>query len=395
MSNITSLDNKQCVGCRSCEQSCPKHCITFEESKEGFIYPKVSNLCINCGICEKHCPIINFSTSEKIEQKAKIVILNNQELLLKSTSGGVFAGIALYVLENGGVVFGAGYDENLNVIQRQINNIDDVSLLQGSKYVASNTLRTFGEVKKLLIEGKTVLYSGTPCQIAGLKSFLTQDYENLICIDLVCHGVPSPKFFHNYIERMEKKNKHKIIDFKFRDKKANDGWGIKRLVAVTDDNNKKYINASTDYYFSPFIFGENYRESCYLCKYANLNRIGDFTIGDFWGVRKKYKDIPFRKGVSMVLINTKKGSSFFSKFNGKFNVYDGDVNDFIKENANLIHPVVRPDIRDNFYENIEHLSFQLKVVFERYKLGYIFKMTLVQCLPKKLLYIIRKIRGSI
>ena len=199
--SINIEDKSKCCGCRACEQICPIEIIHMEEDTEGFIYPQVGDKCIECKLCEKVCPLLNDNKklSEEFVPKVYAAHIKDEEILVNSSSGGIFTALAEAVLRQQGMVFGAAYNEEMNVEHICINKIDDLHKLRGSKYVQSNTLATYGQVKQILGKERYVLYVGTPCQIAGLKRYLGKVYERLITVDLVCHGTPSPKIFREYI----------------------------------------------------------------------------------------------------------------------------------------------------------------------------------------------------
>lgn len=220
MEKITEL----CTGCRACEQVCAHHAITFGEDKEGFQVPVINaKICVDCGLCQKRCP----QNTETVKFPVKDVYAardKDNEEIHRSASGGVFAVAARHILSNGGYVVGAAYENHYEVSHILINDLSDLAKLQSSKYVQSNTQDTYSRVKELLNAGNTVLYSGTPCQIGGLKAYLHKDYENLVTMEVICHGVPSPKLFQRYIRWTEKRLKGKLLFFDFRDK--NYGWGL-------------------------------------------------------------------------------------------------------------------------------------------------------------------------
>lgn len=395
MNNILQLERNSCVSCRSCEHICPKKCISFSNDEQGFSYPQLNDECINCGICVKHCPILTLKLQENQKQTAKAMILKNTAILQKSSSGGVFAGIAEYVIENDGIVFGAAFDKNFCLKQVAAKTMEEITVIQGSKYVVSDTVDSYSEVKQYLDCGKLVLYSGVPCQIAGLKSFLGKEYENLLCIDLVCHGVPSQILFRNYLNNIENKAGKKIKSYEFRKKIGSEGWGIRNTYILFEDGSSKKNNIAFDWYYSSFLFCESYRESCYNCKFARPERIGDITIGDFWGFRRFYNntDINYRAGVSMCLINNGKGLKYFNYFKDKFITLDANLEDITLENVNLREPSVRPEMRNVFYEKFESHLFRFKLLFEKRKLKWLIGMTINQFIPKWLKKCIRKVRG--
>ncbi len=393
--NILMLDKNDCVSCRSCEQVCPKGCISFSENEQGFFYPSINKECINCGICVKHCPILAYRIPENEVSIAKAMILNNSAILQRSSSGGVFAGIAEYVIENDGFVFGASFDNDFNLKQVSAKTMKEIVNIQGSKYVASDTINSYSQVKKHLDSGKLVLYSGLPCQIAGLKSFLGKDYNNLLCIDLVCHGVPSNKLFKKYLNEIENNSKKKIKSYMFRNKEISGGWGLRNSFVLFEDGSTNKRNIAFDYYYSAFLFCESYRESCYNCKFARPERVGDITIGDFWGFKRFYKNanVNYRNGVSMCLINTKKGLSYYEGFESKFLSLDANFDDISKENENLRKPSTRPKMRDVFYEKVCSPLFRINLIFQKRKLKWIFILIINQLSPKWLKKIVRKFKG--
>ena len=214
---------EDCCGCYACYNICPKECITMESDNEGFWYPKIDkDKCINCNLCEKVCPIINKPNSSLYEKKSYAVFNKNEKIRLESSSGGIFSLLAEYVINNHGNVYGAVFDEDFNVKHVKINILQDINLLRGSKYVQSRINDIFKSIKFDLKNNKIVLFTGTPCQIAGLQSFLQKKYDNLILMDIVCHGVPSPLVWQQYINELKQNYKQNIKSIYFRDKST--GW---------------------------------------------------------------------------------------------------------------------------------------------------------------------------
>lgn len=396
MNNISLVNHKNCFSCRSCLYSCPKNAIEMKESSEGFFYPYVNEKCVDCGICVKVCPLDKTYFRDISEQHGKLLYLQDENKLKESSSGGAFSGFAEHVLENEGVVFGAAYDNELNVNQIYIKKIEDLYKLKGSKYVESFTNDSFVKVKEFLESDSYVLYSGTPCQIAGLKSFLRKDYEKLITIDLICHGVPSRKLFNKYLGWLGKKYDGKIVYYGFRDKDIK-GWscdGKIKIKTKTKTKTKK-IEYSCDPYYASFLRGDSYRESCYSCPFSSLNRPGDITIGDFWGVEKYFPDLQCDKGVSCCIINTKKGKDFFFSAKGIFYIQDANLNDIVENNHNLSSATIRPKNRDFIYESIQKDEFDIS--FIKFDSEFLFgiKKIIRYFIPAKIILILKKmIRGS-
>lgn len=338
-----------CTGCGACQQICPVQAVKLIPDKEGFLYPSVDiEKCIKCNLCEKCCPIDNLVL--KSEEKGRPIVLAAQnredKILLKSTSGGAFAVLAKYVLSKNGIVFGACMNEKLECFHTAITDISQLKELQGSKYVQSATGETFLQTKQALENGRIVLYSGTPCQIAGLRNYLQKSYTNLITVDLICHGVPSLELFQTYIEWKSRKKRKNVVSYNFRDKEKS-GWDLQYSFVA---GSKKYFGyASTDPYYWLFLRGASYRESCYQCAYANDQRVGDITIADFWGVEKFFDSFDLKRGVSLILLNTEKGKGMLEYI--KENMYTEDATiDMAKErNKNLSAPTSRPEIRSQVY----------------------------------------------
>lgn len=346
-----------CAGCRCCEKICPVNAIEMKENKEGFIEPVVNEeKCISCGLCLKRCPQINKLEIEGIEQKAYATQNKNEEDLKISSSGGMFIAFAKNIISQDGVVYGAAYDQNLKVNHIRVENIEELKLLQGSKYVQSDTADTFEQTKNDLISGRKVLFSGTPCQIAGVKQYLGKDYENLYTIDIVCHGVPSQKLFEKYKNSLEAKENSKIDQFDFRDK-TEKGWGLN--LRIKYQNNKVTKKASCfDSYYKSFLAGNTYRRCCYDCKYANLNRVGDITIADFWGIEETNSKIDIKKGVSAVIVNSRKGQKIFEDIQQDIIAEETSIESVTKRNLNLKRPTPFPAIRKTVYNSIDNKQYK-------------------------------------
>ena len=292
-----------------------------------------------------------------------IVQSKNDNLISKSSSGGMFAELAKYILSQNGVVFGCAMErveEGFDVKHIYIEKEEDLYNLQGSKYVQSNLGNTIKQAKEFLEQGRFVLFSGTPCQIAGLKTYLKKDYDNLLTVDLSCEGTPSIETFNKYIKYLEENViKSKIIDFKFRSKK-HFGWSTSGFIAIYKDNGKikeKILPQNLSSYFTYFLNGNILQERCFNCKYTGTkNRIGDVTIADAWGIEKEYSKLlktKFNKnnGLSLVLINNSKGLNIFNKINSNIIFEKIDINKLRKYNHPLRHPSIKP-VKYEYYQNI-------------------------------------------
>jgi len=350
-------DLKNCTGCRLCEQKCNKNAISMQSNAEGFLYPSISTqLCNQCGQCKKICPMFKSDLQNDVLEVFAAKSLNREQLL-KSASGGIFAALAENILERNGVVFGCAYDENLVAKHIGIENSSEIYKLQSSKYVQSDTLNTYTRARDFLEQNRQVLYSGTPCQIAGLRAFLAKDYENLVTVDLICYGVPSPGLFAKYIEWLSKKMDGKIIGYNFRSKERN-GWGYE--IEIKTKTKTKYTKETLDPYYSGFAKGKTFRECCYFCKYACGKRTGDITLGDYWGVKQVHPEFFSRDGVSVVLVNTQNGKISWKNACNKIESIQSSFEKCSKFQGMLNRPAKRPVSRDSF--TIHTYSFS-KILF--------------------------------
>jgi len=275
----------------------------------------------------------------------------------ESTSGGVFSALADEIINRGGAVVGAAYDEDLRVNHSIAEEAARVSLFRGSKYVQSNVSKeVYVSIKQALKDGRCVLFSGTPCQIAGLRAFLSKEEKRLICCDLVCHGTPSPKLFSQYIDAIQQKGKKRIVNYVFRSK-AN-GWKKLTCHYSLEDGSSVYVDANADPYFRSFLRNYSLRPSCYSCRYACLEREGDVTLGDFWGIRERYPMFDADdRGTSLILVNTGKGSELIASSQGRLALGVADLDAAVAGNQMLQRPVDRPILRDRFYGDLATLGF--------------------------------------
>lgn len=304
-----------CTGCRACELICPQKCISMECDEYGFIYPNVNeSKCVSCGLCNQVCHAASPRHSpieiSKIEEKqAYFGKYTSNEIVGLSSSGGAFSAIVDSYLNDGDFVFGSAYDENLYVCHTYTTK-KDYEKLRKSKYVFSDLQRTYAEVERCLKDGKRAVFVGTPCQVAGLKSFLRRDYSELVTVDFICHGTPSARFLEEHRKYLENKFQKKVVNMDFRSKKM--GWK-KHCMFVTFDDGAEYLaDRFEDFYFAKFMGYENLRECCYSCKYSNAGHQSDLTIADFWGITKCYPERDDDKGLSLIVSNTEKGVSLLN-----------------------------------------------------------------------------------
>ena len=355
INTIDDMEKDMCCGSRTCEQICPQKAISMVENKEGFLEPKIDmNKCIKCGLCVKKCPQLNeLTNNEELEKVYAAKDINEQ---LSSSSGGIFSTIANKILDEKGVVFGATYNDNNNVEHISISEVEDLKNLKGSKYVQSDIKNTFNEAKKYLDSGRKVLFVGTPCQISGLNAYLGKQYNNLLTVDFVCHGVPSPKLFKNYL-KWEARGKN-ITDFRFRSK-LKKGWGL--CYSYRIENKLKHGSVKMNPYYNAFLNGYTYRECCYNCKYATKQRISDITLCDYWGIEKEHPEFYDSKGVSGIIINTQKGNQIFKQIQKKLIYIESTFDKLKRKNHNLENPAIRPEIRDTVYDGIFDKDFNIAI----------------------------------
>ena len=300
------INKKDCCGCFACYNICPKECISMLKDSEGFSYPQIdSKKCIECNLCEKVCPIINRYVEGEDKLEGYYGYINDDNIRLGSSSGGIFSAIADYVIENKGIVIGASFDDNFAVKHSIIESKRDLWKLRGSKYVQSEINDIFKCVRDFLDDNRLVLFTGTPCQVAGLKKYLQKKYDNLYTVDILCHGVPSPKVWSKYINEKEKEYGSKIFKINFRNK--DEGWNNFSL-KINFENGAIYKNnIKNDLYLKFFLNHLSLRPSCHSCKFKSLNRASDLTIGDAWGIDKIDSSINSYNGVSLVIVHSEKG----------------------------------------------------------------------------------------
>lgn len=352
--SINISDKINCCGCTACASICPKNCIELKPDELGFKYPNVdTELCVECGLCEKVCPFINVKDRADSYEKPYVYAtrVKDETQLCKSQSGGAFYAFSEEFLDDAGVVYGACFDENLKVQHIRVTTKEEREKLRFSKYVQSDVEGIFASVKNDLKNGLKVLFVGTPCQVSGLKSYIGKKYaENLTVIDLVCHAVPSPKVWADYVNYIEKKYNSKITSALLRDKKF--GWS--KCYETFKLSSSKILTRRTydDLYFSLYTV----RESCSNCKFTNLNRAGDITIGDFWGWNKKRTEFNDDKGVSLVLLNTPKGKSLFERVKKNIYFMESDTTECLQ--PQLCYPIVLNSRRNEFIADYKNHGFE-------------------------------------
>lgn len=358
-------DYKYCTGCSACTNACSHKAIIMTPDKEGFLYPHVDeSLCINCGVCEQVCPVIKTNKPENSSSPKTYAMWHHKDRTI-SSSGGAFSAFARNIIKNKGKVFGASFDENMRLHHIGVSTIEELDLLRGSKYVQSDIEYSFKEVRKSLICGTPVLFCGTPCQIAGLKSFLKKQYDNLLTLDLVCHGVPSYKIFRSYLDKLSNEEKlDKINSFQFR--RVN-GWGFSPSVETT--KGKMNLYGIQNLYMEAFTASALFRESCYSCPFAKLPRQGDCSIADFWGIGRH--GTPFKydvmKGVSLILANNTHGENAIKELENSF-LTERSLKEALIENHNINNPSERHQNRIDIIRDFLDENKSLKDINSKYHL---------------------------
>lgn len=337
-------EREQCCGCGACFAKCPKGAIRMEQDYKGFLYPVINHeLCIDCGLCVKTCDFIK--THEKASNIHKIYALqhNDKTVLSHSSSGGAFTALSDYILNLGGIIYGAVFDSK----QKEVYHIgadtpEARDRMRGSKYVQSRTYKVFKEIKSDLLSERIVLFSGTPCQCAGLKSFLGQEYKNLYIVELLCHAVPSNQLFKDHIKLWEEKKGAQCVDYQMRSKKF--GYQHTHHISFSDSS----VNTSVDLKRILKLFEISARESCFNCVYTSKNRQGDITIGDLWEADSD-ASIYDNRGVSIVTTNTLRGDALISQISGICRLIELSES-ALRQNA-FAKPVSKPKHYDEFWED--------------------------------------------
>lgn len=355
MKGLVPVEN--CTGCAACDISCPKNAIAMKEDSEGFLYPHInSEKCDICGICIKICPVQTVPHGKsKIVPTLYAGWTNDENLLNQSSSGGVFSELADNVICKGGVVFGAAYDKTMKVRHVVVETNEDLKALRGSKYVQSDVSDTYAQVQKYLKEERQVLFSGTPCQIVGLRAVIKKGFDNLLTCDLLCHGVPSPKVFRMAINSIEKRYGSKVVGVFFREKSC--GWLYPTI--HIEFANGRYLNENnTDNHFNlGFLKNIYLRPSCYQCPIKPGGPKADITLGDFWELLKYNPSLINRDGTSAILINTEKGRQMILKKCSGLTLEECPFS-YVEKDSSLYKSAKLSPVREAFFSDIDLLSFE-------------------------------------
>lgn len=406
MSKTVLFEKKaDCCGCGACQNICPKGAIEMKYDAFGIAYPVIDPaLCVECGLCKKVCSYQNQRQRCDAPQLAYAAAAADGGMAKNSASGGVFAALARHILKAGGVVYGCAFSDDDGILipkHIRVDNESDLHRLQGSKYVQSITGMVYRQVKQDLKEGKNVLFSGTPCQVDALNGFLSPTKsENLLTVDIICHGTPGTRFFVDYIKEVEEKHNGRVLDFRFRDKTG--GWGLKAAVLIQKANRgvqKKLLPVQLSSYYQLFLDSETYRGNCYSCPYANQYRVGDITLGDFWGVEKEHPDflkenggcLDKQLGISCLLVNTEKGRQWVEQMNGQLVMAPSTLASVVRENRQLNVPSSHNALRDAVMELYKKGGYPAVDRWYYKRIGikkYVYCVW--NCIPKKYQVVLKK-----
>ena len=367
--NKTSIElfneKAECCNCTACVNICPVNAISIKTDNCGFEFPCIDKeKCLNCGLCQTVCQYKNILKKNKT-QVVYASATKNEDLLLSTASGGVFSTIAQNFLNNDGIVYGASMYDNGEIDPKiiRVDKKENLVLLKGSKYVQCDLNDTFLKVKDDLESGKKVLYSGLPCQIAGLKQFLVKDYNNLTTIDIICHGVPSKRMFLDFLKNLGKKRNGRVTEFVFRDKTKGQGQTARFSLECGSKKNTYITNGKLLSYFGLFLKQEIYRESCYKCLHTSCERNSDITLGDYWGIYIEHgtevnaSELTNTKGISCVLINTQNGVDIISSVKKDLILLESTFEKVSRHNNQLREPSKHSKLRDIIFEIYENYGY--------------------------------------
>ena len=402
---------ERCCGCGACAQACGKHAISMKDDEYGFRYPVIDqDRCVDCNFCRTVC---NYKPATDSEVKDSYVAQRKSSAIKKSASGGIFAEFACLVIAQGGVVYGCVFERENDMLRPVIaeaSTLEEIEPMLGSKYVQSDTAESYLGVKKHLNDGKFVLYSGLPCQIAGLKGFLRKSYDNLLTLDIICHGVPNERCFQAYISNLEKKIHGTVTKFNFRGKIK--GWGDSTYTytytyTYVDKSGKQCIaeawgNFEESVYYKMFLASSIHRESCYHCPFASTNRPSDITIGDCWGISVEHPEydkeqggtFDFTKGTSCVIVNTQKGQNYFAAHQEGLQIAPVSLANVVKYNHQLSRPSYDSPWRKAYYQAFLQNSYVgLMKMYYRLEWKQILKLKIYRLIPQLGIRLIRLLKG--
>lgn len=381
------LNKDECTGCTACASICPNQCILMKEDYAGFLFPELADTsrCIDCGVCKQVCPVLR-KKSIKGAPIAYAAYSENKLIRSRSSSGGIFSEIASLVLGNGGYICGAGYDQDGTVKHILIKDESNLDLLRGAKYSQSVLEDSFREIKKILDTGKEVLFSGLPCQVAGLKSFLRKNYSNLICVDFVCHGVPSPMVWEKYVKYRAAEDNWGILPKAINMRNKESGWSHYSYSSeFIYSNTKRYIcQNDKDLFMNLFVGNYILRECCGNCHFKGYARESDITLADFWGIWDIDLEMDDNKGTSLVLVHTEKGEKLFKSKLNTIKYKQVTLEQASLRNPSLLSSAIHKENRENILMAISRSGFETAKSFtkDRRRMRDIIKETINKVLKK-------------
>lgn len=389
---LDKIEISKCNGCTACSSICPEHCIEMKANEDGFLYPIVNkDKCISCNLCDKVCSVNNEIKLNDVPN-AYAAINKKEKERLQSSSGGVFSLIANYILDKNGYVVGAAYNDKFEVEHIIIDSKEELYKLRGAKYSQSRLENVFGKIKELLDTDHYVLFSGTPCQVGGLKSYLRKDYEKLVLIDTVCHGVPSPLVWKKYVEYRSKTDNKGEIPTSINLRSKSSGWSRYNYSIEFNYGKKSYSKVNgQDPYMKAFVGNYCLRESCYDCSFKSTQRVGDFTLGDYWGIWNQNPEMDDNRGTSLLLVHSIKGNRILDAISNKLDFVQVDLDESIKENPSMIKSSpINEDrsvfigivIREGFKQAIKKFKLVTKMS-KKYKMNSFFTNCKNKLLSKK------------
>lgn len=357
-----SIDVNRCCGCEACRQVCPKGAIKIGENSEGFFYPSIDEgLCIDCGLCRKVCPLLSYDRLSLSKADCAIAAVHKDiEISSPSSSGGAWTAIAQVFCDKGYDIYGAVQNDDLSVEHKSISDIGEIGIFRKSKYIPSKMNDSFSEIREKLDRGRKVLFSGTPCQVGGLKLFLKREYDNLLLVDFSCHGVGSPRMFKRYIKEFGEKHGSKVVGYDFRHKARNLCVYSSTSSKIRLANGEEFTRF-IDPWFKGFVEAYYKNECCYECPYTGLERISDITLADFWWVERVSKKFDAGKGVSLILANNEKGRSLIEGLEKFLVMEEHRLESCTPSNTALRHPVRRNPDTKKFLERLGRMSFDESV----------------------------------
>ena len=361
---IRIVDKSKCCGCTACMNICPVQCIVMRRDREGFDYPVADpDRCISCGRCETVCPLAN---QKKVAEPVIALAARSPEFVEESSSGGIFPLLARKVIEDSGAVFGAVMNPDLTVCHTEAEDMTEVHRMRGSKYVQSELYGALEDVKAGLEKGRKVMFTGTPCQIAGLKAYLHEDYEGLLLVDCACHGVPSPGLWEKYVKALGEKYAMKINHIDFRGKHRS--WRKYDFV-ISVDGRKVSVPRMKDPYMALFLQDMTLRPSCYQCTFRKGRSGSDLTLADLWNVTEAFPEMDDDRGVSLILVNTPKGQSALDEAGVIYRSLDPEL--ALRRNGGFADRLDQPQNRNEFFKGVHSAEGLI-----RYMKGYIVKESL-------------------